>query len=253
MTNRTEIRTEALKQKPSLGGRGACLLALTAMIAAAPLSAMAAADDVASLYGPQPPADATYLRVVNLSTRAAKVALPGGARAIELAPGAATALDVVRPGTPLGVEVDGAIAAQEAAAARVAGSDTTGSTITVAIERDGARGWRALPIAAPAASADALRAQLRLFNFVDGCDGKVALERNAGTVVFDHVAPAHAAARSINPVAATLVAVCGDAASAPFALPRLAAGRSYTLILSGTAAHPVLGGVPDTLEWPGRR
>ncbi|HVW53261.1 MAG TPA: hypothetical protein VHC91_23125 [Trinickia sp.] len=253
MTNRTETRTEASEQKPGMGIRRARALALTAVIAAAPLPAIAAADDVASLYGPQPPADATYLRVVNLSARAAKVALPGGARPIELAPGAATALDVVRPGTPLGVEVDGAMAAQEAAAARVAGSDTAGSTITVAIERDGARGWRALPIAAPAASADALRAQLRLFNFIDGCDGKVALERNAGAVVFDRVAPAHAAARSINPVAATLVAVCGEAISAPFALPRLAAGRSYTLILSGTAARPVLGGVPDTLEWPGGR
>ena len=225
-------------------------LTFIAAFALTPSAAYAAADDVASLYGPQPPADATYLRVVNLSRRTAKVALPNGARVSELPPGAATALDVVRLGTPLDIEVDGTRPTRQADAVTVANSDTAGATIIIAIDRDGASGWRARSVAAAAASSDALRAQLRLVNFVDGCDGKVTLDGSAASTVFEHVASGHAAARSINPVAATLVARCADSVSAPFTLPRLAAGRSYTLILSGTPARPVLGGAPDALEWP---
>lgn len=251
MTNRTlrTVRTAPALSRPALG----LALVVAASFALAPVAAQATADDVASLYGPQPPADATYLRVINLSTGPAKVALPGGARLFDLAPGAATALDVVRPGTPLRIDVDGKIAATPAGAAAVAGADTAGSIVTVALERDGASGWRVRPITAAAASADALRAQLRLFNFVDGCDAKVTLERSASTVVFDHVAPGHAGMRSINPVAATLVAVCGDVVSAPFALPRLTAGHSYSLILSGAATRPMLGGAADSLDWPASR
>jgi hypothetical protein len=257
MTNRFE-RDLSTPRMPSRSAFAHSLalslsLALAAAFAASPAASYAAADDVASLYGPQPPADATYLRVVNLSTRTAKVALPGATHVSELPPGAATALDILRPGTPLTVEVDGMAPVRQAGAAPVANGETAGMTITVAIERDGANGangWRSLSVAAAPASTDALRAQLRLVNFVDGCDGKVTLDHSAASVVFERVASGHAATRSINPVAATLVARCADAVSAPFALPRLAAGRGYTLILSGTPARPVLGGAPDTLVWP---
>lgn len=224
-------------------------LAMAIAVAATPIAAHANADDVAGLYGPQPPADATYLRVVNLSARGAKVTLPGGVQPVDVGPGAATALDVVRPGTPLVVKVGGEVPVRPAGGATLAGPDTIGSTITVAVEESGAGNWRALPIAVPASSDDALRAQLRLFNFAEGCDGKVALERS-GAAVFEHVATGHAAARSINPVAATLVAVCGNAVSPPFSLPRLAAGQRYSLFLSGPATRPVLRGAPDTLDWP---
>lgn len=229
-------------------------LALAMAVCAAPMAAHASADDVASLYGPQPPANATYLRVVNLSALAAKVTLPSGARPVDLGPGAATTLDVVRPGTPLQVKVDAQVPGLPASSTPVAGPDTAGSTITLAIEHADAGAWRAVSVAAPPASTDALRAQLRVFNFAEGCDGKIALERsgaqNSAPVVFEHVASRHAAARSINPVVATLVAVCGDAVSAPLVLPRLAAGQSYSLFLSGPASRPVLRGALDTLEWP---
>lgn len=227
-------------------------LAVALFFAVGSTEAYAGADDVASLYGPQPPADATYLRVVNLSAHAAKVALPSAAQPLELAPGAASRLDVVRPGTALKVRVDGGVPAGSTGTAPAAGADTVGETITVGIERDSSGAWRAMPIAAPAASADALRAQLRVFNFVDGCDGKVALERSPASAVFSGVATGHAASRSINPVAASLVAVCGQAVSTPFELPRLAAGQSFSLFLSGSALHPVLSGALDTLNWPAR-
>lgn len=252
MNNRiARLQTASHRKACSAHVRAFALSCMFIAAFGAPSAAHAAADDVASLYGPQPPADATYLRVVNLSRRTAKVALPNGARVSELPPGAATALDVLRPGASLNIEVDGATLAHQAGAVAVASGETAGATIIVAIDRDGASGWRSRSVAAAAASTDALRAQLRLVNFVDGCDGKVTLDGSAASVVFEHVMQGHAAARSINPVAATLVARCADSVSAPFALPRLAAGRSYTLILSGTPARPVLGGAPDTLDWPG--
>lgn len=251
MTNRSE-RGET-RSRTALRDECAAIamaMAMAVAVAAMPVPAHASADDVAGLYGPQPPADATYLRVVNLSARSAKVTLPGGAQPIDVAPGAATALDVVRPGTPLVVKVGGEVPMRPAGGATLAGPDTTGSTITVAVEENGAGNWRAVPIAVPASNDDALRAQLRLFNFAEGCDGKVALGYNGAAAVFEHVATGHAAARSINPVAATLVAVCGNAVSPPFALPRLAAGQRYSLFLSGPATRPVLRGAPDTLDWP---
>lgn len=252
MMNRTH--RSAPKSKPRANGRRMLVLAfaLAFVGSATPRTAHAAADDVASLYGPRPPADATYLRVVNLSAQTAKLALPGAVRLLELAPGAATGLDVVRPGTPLRITVDAVEPVRLGGGATVASADTAGKTITVAVERGEAPGWRAVPIALPATNADSLRAQLNLYSFAQGCDGTVALEASHTSAVFEHVATGQAVTRSINPVAATLVAICGSAVSAPFALPRLAAGRSYSLFLSGSAKQPVLRGAPDELDWPGR-
>lgn len=247
-TSRLPRRVLATASRARTYGTAALALALASVSSAV----YAGADDVASLYGPQPPADATYVRVVNLSRRAAKLSLPGAAQPIDLAPGAATRLEVVRPGTALRVKVDGGLPAGQTGLAPAAGADTVGETVTVGLEHDAAGGWRAKPIAAAAAGADALRAQLRAFNFVDGCEAKIALEQNPATAVFTAVAPGHVASRSINPVAATLVAVCGNGLSEPFALPRLAAGQSFSLFLSGTAAHPVLSGAIDALDWPAR-
>lgn len=231
------------------------VLAASSM-AAIPASAFAAAQDVASLYGPQPPADATYLRVVNLSTTQARLALPGSVPAGPLAPGAATHLSVVKAGTPLGVAVDGKDLAlpaggEGAASATVAGAGTAGMAITVALTREADGVWHATRVAAPYAQADGLRATLRVANFVAGCDAKVVVD-GSGAAVFSNVADAHEATRTINPVAAKLVAVCGKAASVTFTLPPLAAGDSYSLFVSGTAAKPVLTGAPDTLAWPAR-
>ncbi|RKP44124.1 hypothetical protein [Trinickia fusca] len=233
----------------------AAALAASSM-AAVPASALAAAQDVASLYGPQPPADATYLRVVNLSTAQARVALPGSVPAGPLAPGAATHMSVVKAGTPLRVAVDGKDLAfvpggDGAANATVAGAGTAGMAITVALTREADGEWHATRVLAPYAQADGMRATLRVANFVAGCDAKVVVD-GSGAAVFSNVASAHEATRTINPVAAKLAAVCGKDTSATFTLPALAAGDSYSLFVSGTVAKPVLTGAPDTLAWPAR-
>lgn len=239
------------QSKPSLAACCAGVLALCAAVGSG--AAQAAADDVASLYGPQPPADATYLRVVNLSGQSARIALPGSVRAGVLAAGAATKLSVVTTGTPLRVAVDGKDLAplpnaKTPADAPVASGTTAGKAIVVGLTRD-ADGWHAQRIAMPYARTDALRATLHVLNFVPGCEGRVVLEAGHAPV-FANVAPQDGAARTINPVAASLVGQCGGASSASFALPKLAAGDSYTLILSGSAARPVLSGEQDELAWP---
>ena len=239
------------QSKPSLAACCAGVLALCAAVGSG--AAQAAADDVASLYGPQPPADATYLRVVNLSGQSARIALPGSVRAGVLAAGAATKLSVVTTGTPLRVAVDGKDLAplpnaKTPADAPVASGTTAGKAIVVGLTRD-ADGWHAQRIAMPYARTDALRATLHVLNFVPGCEGRVVLEAGHAPV-FANVAPQDGAARTINPVAASLVGQCGSASSASFALPKLAAGDSYTLILSGSAAKPVLSGEQDELAWP---
>jgi len=246
--------TNERKMKQSNSSLAACCAAAIALCAALGSgAAQAAADDVASLYGPQPPADATYLRVVNLSAQSARIALPGSVRAGVLAAGAATKLSVVTPGTPLRVAVDGKDLAPQpnvktVAEAPAATGATAGKVIVVGLTHD-ADGWHAQRIAMSYARTDALRATLHVLNFVPGCEGRVVIEAGHAPV-FANVAAQDGAERTINPVAASLVGQCGSASSAPFALPKLAAGDSYTLVLSGSAAKPVLSGEQDALAWP---
>jgi alginate O-acetyltransferase complex protein AlgF len=223
------------------------------LAAVSPVVAHAAAQDVASLYGPQPPANATYLRVVNLASQPARVALPGSERAGVVAPGAVTRFSVVTPGTPLRISVDGKDVADDSSAtgaskAATASDSTAGAAITVALEHD-VRGWHATRIAGRYERVDGLKATLRAFNFSTGCSARIAVDGN-GPAVFAQVATADQQARAINPVAAKLVGSCGAATTQALALPTLTAGDSYSLFVTGDAAKPVLTGVRDALAWP---
>jgi hypothetical protein len=229
------------------------VVSATVFIVAAPVIAHAAAQDVASLYGPQPPANATYLRVVNLAAQPARVVLPGSERAGAVAPGAVTRFSVVTPGTSLRVTVDGKEVADDggasgAAKAAAASDSTAGSAITLALEHD-ARGWHATRIVGRYERVDGLKATLRAFNFSTGCSAKIAVD-GGGAAVFPQVATGDQEARAINPVAARLVGSCGAATTQTLTLPTLAAGDSYSLFVTGDAARPVLTGARDALAWP---
>ncbi|PZR39149.1 alginate O-acetyltransferase AlgF [Paraburkholderia fungorum] len=219
----------------------------TAVFLAALLSAgvaHAAADDVASLYGPQPPANASYLRVLNASSQAVRVALAGSEAPQTLAPGAVTRFSVLTPGTPARVTADGKAVAEATANAAVGAGDA----VTVALRHD-AKGWHATRIVGRYERVDGLKATLRAFNFTSGCSAKIGVDGN-GPTVFAQVAAGAQDARAINPVSAKLVAQCGAAASAALPLPALAAGDSYSLFVTGDAAKPVLSGARDALAWP---
>ena len=217
-------------------------IAVAAALLLSAATAQAAADDVASLYGPQPPADASYLRVLNASSQAVRVALAGSEAPQILAPGAATRFSVLTQGTPARVTVDGK------ALAEAAGSSNPGDAVTVALRHD-AKGWHATRIAGRYERVDGLKATLRAFNFAPGCSAKIGVDGN-GPTVFAQLAAGAQDARAINPVSAKLVGQCGAAASAALALPTLAAGDSYSLFVIGDAAKPMLSGVRDALAWP---
>jgi alginate O-acetyltransferase complex protein AlgF len=215
------------------------------MVSLSPMAAHAAAGDVASLYGPQPPDDASYLRVINLSSQAARVVLSGSEAPQTLAPGAATRFSVLTSATAARVTVDGkALADAVDASARA----QAGDAVTVALTRD-ARGWHATRVTGRYGRVDGLKATLRALNFVPGCSAKVTIDSD-GPTVFAQVASGAQDARAINPVSAKLVGQCGAAASAPLQLPALAAGHSYSLFLHGDAGKPVLSGARDALAWP---
>ncbi|TCK33629.1 alginate O-acetyltransferase AlgF [Paraburkholderia sp. BL8N3] len=214
--------------------------ALTALLAAG--TAVAAADDVASLYGPQPPENASYLRVLNLSSQEARVVLAGSEARQTLAPRTATRFSVLPQGTPARVSVDGEVLADAAAPARA------GDTVMVALRRD-AQGWHTMRIVGRYERVDGLQATLRVFNFVPGCSANISVDGD-GPTVFAHVANGAQDTRAINPVRAKLVGQCGKNASAPLPLPALAAGDSYSLFVVGDAAKPVLIGARDALAWP---
>jgi len=232
-----------------------CTVLVLGAPAAAPAVAHAAAQDVASLYGPQPPANATYVRVVNLAAQPARVTLPGSEAAQTLAAGASTRLSVVTPGTPLRVTVDGhepvqaaAVNAADAAGAVSASDATAGQAITVVLTR-APQGWRATRIANPQERLDAMRATLRIYNVAGACAAKIAVA-DGGPTVFAQVPAGTQQARAINPIAARLTGSCGAATTAPLQLPALAAGDSYSVFLGGDAAKPVLTGARDDLAWP---
>jgi hypothetical protein len=210
------------------------------------MGAHAAADDVASLYGPQPPANASYLRVLNASPHAAWVMLAGSEAPQTLAPGAVTRFSVLTQGTPVRVSVDGKVLAD--ATGNPDAPARAGDAVTVALHRD-AKGWHATRIVARYERTDGLKATLRAFNFTPGCSARISVDGN-GPAVFAQVAAGGADARAINPVSARLVGQCGTAASAALPLPALAEGDSYSVFVTGDAAKPVLSGARDALAWP---
>ncbi|RFU48098.1 alginate O-acetyltransferase AlgF [Paraburkholderia sp. DHOC27] len=231
-------------------------IAGAALVALQPGVANAAADDVASLYAPQPPANASFLRVLNAAAQPAHVTLSGSEAAQTLAPGAATRFSVITQGTPARVTVDGHVLTLESIAggaaatgnANAANASTPGDALTIALAHD-AKGWHATRIDGQYAHIDGLKATLHAFNFAPGCSAKISVGSD-GPTVFEQMNAGAQTSRAINPVSATLVGQCGAAKSAPLTLPPLAAGDSYSLFVTGDAAKPELIGARDALAWP---
>jgi hypothetical protein len=206
---------------------------------------LANSQEVASLYGSQPPADAGYVRVVNASSVKAKVLLQGGGttKPSTLDAGTATRYDVLKPADKIQLTVDG-----KALGAGI--SINAGETITLGVTH-GASGWQVRRIVEQTTHNDRLKVALQVFNLASNCKATVAIAE--GATVFSQVGSGEMKSRSINPVVAKLVGSCEEAAqktSAPLTLPRLSAGDSYSLFLSGESSHPVLFGMRDVIAWP---
>ncbi|MDI4664459.1 alginate O-acetyltransferase AlgF [Xanthobacter autotrophicus] len=196
----------------------------------------AQAQELTRLYAPKPPAGSAYVRVLDLARGGAPIAFGTGPAAPVAAGDAATIYRVVKGGAPLAVSIDGRPVAGEVVPAADAFS-------TVVVPASGP----AVVIADSTEGRNDLKAQLRFYNLVPGCDGAVAVA-DGGPMVFEAVAPNTTRQRAINPIAAILAATCGAAASGPLTLPELKAGDHYSLFLLPGASGPVLAGQRDETE-----
>ena len=94
-------------------------------------------------------------------------------------------------------------------------------------------------------SANDLKAQLRFFNLIPGCEA--SLKVADGPSVFDAATFGSVKSRAINPVQARLEASC-NGRSAPSRLPQLRAGDHYSLFFREVAGKPTLTGQFDETE-----
>lgn len=215
-----------------LASRLAPLLILLGTLAAPTAHA---ANEVARLYAPKPPAGSAYLRVIDLSGQKGPLSFEGGAATAPAAGEIATLYRIVKGGTPLALARDGKPAAEGV-------TPPADSFSTLVLLPSGAP--RLIPD--PTEGRNDLKAQLRFYNLAAGCPGAVAVQD--GPTVFEGVATFDTRQRSINPIEATLVAHCGDKATAPLKLPPLKAGDHFSLFLVDGPSGPVLDGQRDETE-----
>lgn len=210
-------------------------LAMAAMLLLSAHGAMAqqgtAAQDVARLYA-LPPEGSIYVRVLNPERKNIQIQV-GDGRAEQLSASAkvASGYHVQSGGGDFRVRVDGKLL-------KVEGRAPSSGFVTLVLKPGVVAS--AYPIIDQAQGGGGLKAELALYNLVQGCTAKLSLA--SGAVVLPSVAEATRAARAINPVQATLVAQCGTSTSAPLALPTLKASDRYSLFLIGGANAPVLKG-----------
>lgn len=232
-------------KKGSLRRVAVAFAAGAAFVATMPHAGAQTAAAEASLYGPQPPADAAYLRVLNASSQPVRLAFTDSGPAQLLAPHEVTRFSVLRPGEPLRVTIDAHPLPRIDSGSATA---SAGESVTIAVLHD-AQGWRARAVTTRGARIDGLKATLQAYNFASNCGANIGIA-GAGTTVFGNLSEGTTQARAINPVKASLVGQCGAAVTAPVMLPQLAAGDRYSLFVLGDAANPVLAGARDTLTWP---
>jgi alginate O-acetyltransferase complex protein AlgF len=207
-------------------------LSLSALYAALDLPAHAEGK-FAQLYAARPPAGSSFVRVVNPDGTPLTVKVADGPAQTLSGEKIASTYAIVKGNATFTVSVDG----KAAATLKVAPDsfDTLvprreGSKLTFTVIDDGG------------GSQDALKAELRFYNFARGCEGGRLAVAPAGPMLFSNVAERTAAARPINPVSAKLTAACAVTISSAVTLPALQPGDHYSLFLTGTAAKPVLLG-----------
>ena len=193
----------------------------------------------ARLYAPRPPAGSTFVRVVNPTDRSVEVRIGGGPpQKISASSEVGTIFRIAPGNKPLKISIDG--------------RTPTGDLIPPAnkfvtlILKPAQEHFGLTSLFEETTQIDALRADLRFYNLIDGCKG--ALRVVDGPQIFDGVATEESRRRSINPVEATLIAECGDVLSSRWKLPALKPGDHYSIFLLGDRNGPTLKGQQDETE-----
>ncbi len=203
-----------------------------------------------SLYGPQPPPGAAFLRVVNATEGEIAVQTEGLAPTTLRAAGIGDYRTVSRVADrSVALEVRGA----GGATARTTLRPAAGSFVAVLVQP--APAGPALHPVTDAVSPNGTRAHLAFYNAVPDCPAASLLLEPEGAVVFEDVPPGASRARGVNPTRATLRARC-DARSGTVVLEGVEAGARYStwLLPAGGAVRAVLTRDAVPGEWrPGRR
>ena len=198
-----------------------------------------AAQAIARLYSPQPPAGSAYVRVVNPAGIPLYVRISLSAPADQLsAVQISSVYRIVPGGRRLSLELNGQPANVEIV--------PLPNKFTTLIARPAGRGYVWQAIVEDTTPIDGLRADLRFYNLIDGCRGSLNIVD--GPRVFDSLPANTDQRRSINPVETNLYGECDKIRSASWVLPSLQPGSHYSLFLVGTLEHPVLTGQLDETE-----
>ncbi|GLU34506.1 alginate O-acetyltransferase AlgF [Trinickia caryophylli] len=198
----------------------------------ASMSAARAEGAFAQLYAARPPAGSSFVRVVNPGDAPLRVRIADGPAQTLAGERMASTYAIVRANLPFSVVLDGKVFKRQVA------PDTF--TTLVAKREGDHRSLQAIDDTG--AAQDALKADLRFYSLVQGCEGRLDVAGAGGPTLFPSVAAYSAAGRGIRPVAAALSASCGASQSATYKLPALQPGDHYSLFLTGSAAAPVLRG-----------
>ena len=213
-----------------------------ALIAAAVVSLslpVAAEGVLAQLYAARPPAGSSFVRLGNPLPTAVATQVAGASKQTLGRGAVAGRYAIVQGNRPFEVRIDGKLAATLSVK-----PDTFN---TLVIGKQGGR-YVLTAIDDSGGNQDALKSELRFYNLAGACAGARLRLGSGDATVFDAVAPSPAAARTVNPVAATFSASCGKGPAAHWSMPATQPGDHYSLFLTGTAAAPVLRGQLSATE-----
>lgn len=197
----------------------------------------APAQEIGKLYATRPPPGSVFVRIASIGKADAKVHING--RDLPMPDNqVASRYRVVRAEAPVKLSIDGASIGENIMFA-------PDRFYTLVVARDGAKWSSATIDEGQGANASDLKAQLRFFNLVPGCEATLRIAE--GPTVFDAVGFATVKSRAINPVEAQLEAACGSS-QASLKLPPLRSGDHYSLFLTRTGSKSALSGQFDETE-----
>jgi alginate O-acetyltransferase complex protein AlgF len=197
-----------------------------------------AAQEIGKLYATRPPPGYAFIRLA--AGRDLKAGADLRIDAVELPVGendVASRYRAVRADKPVKLSIDGTTIAEGI-------TPLPDKFYTLVVSRNGA-GWSGLTIDEGQGSANDLKAQLRFFNLIAGCEASLKVAE--GPSVFDAATFGSVKSRAINPVQAQLEASC-NGHSAPSRLPQLRAGDHYSLFFREVGGEPALSGQFDETE-----
>ena len=198
-----------------------------------------AAQEIGKLYATRPPPGSAFIRVASIGDIKLGTKLHINARDLPIVDNdIASRYRTARADAPIKLSIDGTVIGESV-------TFLPDRFYTVVVTREGAN-WKSYAIdEGQGANASDLKAQLRFFNLMPGCEATLRIAE--GPTVFEAVAFTTVKSRAINPVEAQLEATCGGS-TASLKLPPLRSGDHYSLFLTQTGSKTALSGQFDETE-----